>query len=248
MIKIDNISYQYPNKKKVFSNLSLDLQNGKIYGLLGMNGAGKSTLLYLMSSLIKPQSGQITIDGDNVSSREAKVLEKIFIVPEEYDLPQISLDEYVKINRKFYPNFDEAKLLKMIEAFKLPTEMNIGQLSMGQKKKVYMSFALATGVRLILMDEPTNGMDIPSKIIFRRILRDCISDDSIILISTHQVRDVEELLDSVIFIDNSKILLNKDMDELKKEYIADGEDKLNLESLFNYVIEKTYKEGGLINE
>lgn len=244
MIKIENVSYQYPNnRKKVFSNLNLELQDGKIYGLLGMNGTGKSTLLYLISSLLKPQSGKITFNGKDVSCRTGEILEQIFIVPEEYDLPEISLDEYVKLNKRFYPKFNEEKLGKLLDHFKLSDKCPLNQLSMGQKKKIYICFALATEARLILMDEPTNGMDIPSKLQFRNILHECIAENTTILISTHQVKDVESLLDTVIMIDKNNILLNEDISTLKSRSMIPDSDRIDLESLFNNIIEKSYMEG-----
>lgn len=245
MITIKNLEYRYPKcRRMVFKDLSLCVGDGKIHGLLGMNGAGKSTLLYLMSSLLLPTGGVIEVNGKDVSKRTAEVLSEIFIVPEEYDLPAISLAEYVAVNKSFYPFFNEEKMYEYISAFKLPEDINLGQLSMGQKKKVYMCFALATGVKLILMDEPTNGMDIPSKTIFREVIRQVVSDDRTILISTHQVKDVESLLDNIIIIDHSEIILNESVADIKKTKGLSEDSTIDLEQLFNEVMSGNYKEGG----
>ena len=246
MITINNLEYRYPKSRRmVFKDLSLSIGDGKIHGLLGMNGAGKSTLLYLMSSLLLPTGGVIEVNGKDVSKRTAEVLEEIFIVPEEYDLPAISLAEYVRVNKSFYPLFNEEKMYEYISAFKLPKDINLGQLSMGQKKKVYMCFALATGVSLILMDEPTNGMDIPSKTIFREVIRQVVSEERTILISTHQVKDVESLLDNIIIIDQSEIVLNESVADIKKAKGLPEDSTIDLELLFNEVMSGNYnKEGG----
>lgn len=245
MITINNLGYRYPKSRRlVFKGLNLCIGDGKIHGLIGMNGAGKSTLLYLMSSLLLPSGGVIEVNGKDVSKRTAEVLSEIFIVPEEYDLPAISLAEYVEVNKPFYPLFNEAKMYEYISAFKLPEDINLGQLSMGQKKKVYMCFALATGVRLILMDEPTNGMDIPSKAIFREVIRQVVNEDRTILISTHQVKDVESLLDNIIIIDQSEIVLNKSVVDIKKAKGLSEDSTIDLEQLFNEVMSGNYKKGG----
>lgn len=237
MLQIENLCFAYPrSRREVFSDLTMQLDEGRIYGLLGMNGAGKSTLLYLISSLLLPHKGRVLLDGKDVSRRRAECLQEIFIVPEEYDLPKISLEEYVRVNAPFYPRFSREALRRYVAAFSLPENVCLGELSMGQKKKMYMCFALATGVRLILMDEPTNGMDIPSKTQFRQIVREGLAGGSTILISTHQVKDVETLLDSVIVIDRSRILLNRTMDEVRRMMGLDAEATVDLEALFNKVM------------
>lgn len=211
MIEIKNIDYQYRrNADKVFSNLSLNIPEGKVCGLLGKNGAGKSTLLYLMSGLLTAQTGSIAMNGQDVSKRQAEVLSNLFLVPEEFELPAISLNQFIQIQAPFYPKFDRALMEECLREFDLPTDLNLTQLSMGQKKKVFMCFALATNVELLLMDEPTNGLDIPSKSQFRKVISRCMTDERTIVISTHQVKDVELLLDQIIIVDNSQILLNEE--------------------------------------
>ena len=162
MINVQNITYHYPGSKHVvFQDFSLTLEPGRIYGLLGKNGTGKSTLLYLICGLLRQRKGCITIDGHKSLLREPAMLQDVCLVPEEYDLPAISLKEYVRINSVFYPRFSEDILNSCLTDFELPTDIHLKALSMGQKKKVYMSFALATGCRYIFMDEPNNGLDPP---------------------------------------------------------------------------------------
>ncbi len=211
MLQINNISFGY-NKKRgnLFSDFSLNLEAGNVYGLLGKNGAGKSTLIYLMTGLLTPQSGEALMDGVNVRERLPKTMSDLFLVPEEFDLPRLSIKQYVNINAPFYPNFSMEDMQRYLEIFEMSDyiDVNMHSMSMGQKKKVFMAFAFATNTRVLIMDEPTNGLDIPSKSQFRKLVTTGMSDDRMMLISTHQVRDISDILDHVVIIDNSKVLLN----------------------------------------
>ena len=219
MIQIENISFNYAGStEKVFSDFSLQLKENNIYGLLGKNGTGKSTLLYLISGLLHAGKGSITFDGIDTRKRRPEVLEEMFIVPEEFELPNITLNEYVRINSPFYPRFSREVLDSCLNVFELPTTLKLNSLSMGQKKKVFMSFALAAGTRLLLMDEPTNGLDIPSKAQFRRVVAGHMTDDRMLIISTHQVHDVEQLLDHILILDNSRLLLDASVADLCERY------------------------------
>ena len=211
MLQINQISFSY-NKKfgDLFTDFSLELKAGNVYGLLGKNGAGKSTLIYLMTGLLTPRSGEALFDGENVRQRLPKTMSDIFLVPEEFDLPHLSLKKYVEINAPFYPRFSMEDMQRYLEIFEMGSDMNVklNALSMGQKKKVFMAFAFATNTRVLIMDEPTNGLDIPSKSQFRKLVTSSMKDDRIMLISTHQVRDISDILDHVVIIDQSKVLLN----------------------------------------
>ena len=223
MINIQNIKFAY-SREVVLDGFSLQFDKGGIYGLLGKNGTGKSTLLYLMMGLLRPQKGIVTVDGIDTTLRRPEVLSEMFLVPEEYDLPAISLSTYVKAIKPFYPRFSEDLLKQCLANFEMGTDINLGQLSMGQKKKVYMSIALASNTRYLLMDEPTNGLDILSKSQFRKVVIEGMSEDKTIIISTHQVHDVELLLDHVCIIERNKVLLN--------EPLVEKDQAINLEELF----------------
>ncbi len=219
MIDIKNISFAYSGQKeKVFDNFSLQLNANNIYGLLGKNGTGKSTLLYLISGLLRPKHGEVTVDGYKSADRRPEMLEELFIVPEEFDLPSMTLDRYVSINEPFYPHFSREVLENCLKDFELPTSMSLQSLSMGQKKKVFMSFALAAGTRLLLMDEPTNGLDIPSKMQFRRVVANNMTDDRTLIISTHQVHDVESLLDHILILSKENLLLDASVGDICEKY------------------------------
>ena len=230
MISIQNIKFGYDSHQAVLDDFSLDFGQGGVYGLLGKNGTGKSTLLYLMMGLLRPQKGSITIDGTSATLRRPEVLSEMFLVPEEYDLPPISLKQYVRAIKPFYPRFSEEKLAKCLENFEMTTDINLGQLSMGQKKKVYMSVAMASNTRHLLMDEPTNGLDILSKSQFRKAVIDSMTEERTVIVSTHQVHDVERLLDHVCIIDRNQVLLN--------EPLVEKEQAINLEELFIKTVEQ----------
>lgn len=216
MLKIENLTFKYRRKAPaVLDDFSVNFRPGGIYGLLGRNGAGKSTLLHLIAGLLKPASGKVLFNGESTWAHRPATMCDIFIVPEEFSLPDVSLRTYVECNSHFYPNFSETDLHAHLRTFEIEdiykSNQRLGSLSMGQKKKVYMCFALACNTSLLIMDEPTNGLDIPGKSAFRRFVVGCINENRTIIISTHQVRDIDRILDHVIIIDDSKVLLDEDV-------------------------------------
>lgn len=215
MLQVKNVSFSYRRgKKEVLHDFSLSLGKGGVYGLLGRNGAGKSTLLYLMSGLLIPKKGEVIYHDVNVRLRQPVTLRDMFLVPEEFDLPPISLLSYVELNSPFYPRFSKEDMVKYLHYFEMDQDVNLGALSMGQKKKVFMSFALATNTSLLIMDEPTNGLDIPGKSQFRKFIASGMTDDKTIIISTHQVRDIDRILDHVLIMDNSQVLLDESIGDI----------------------------------
>ena len=229
MIRIENMSFIYPKgRRNIHTNLSLNLEENKIYGLLGKNGTGKSTLLYLIAGLLKPTKGTITMDaisdetGEAVNhstfERHPEVLRETFFVNEEYTLPPLTLDEWSNSLGGFYPTYSEEMFRQCLADFDITGNPKLTTLSMGQQKKIIISFALASGVKYLFMDEPTNGLDIPSKSQFRKVVSSCMSEERTIIISTHQVHDIEFLLDHIIIIDNDRLLLNASTDEITDKF------------------------------
>lgn len=216
MLKIDNISFGYRSNKSIIRNFNMTLQPGTVCGLLGKNGAGKSTLLYLICGLLKPDSGSIDFKGHNPIKHEVAFLEDVMIVPEEFSLPNMKLADYVRVNAPFYTNFNQSDMNDYLYMFDLDPEAHLGKCSMGQKKKAIISFALACNTSLLILDEPTNGLDISAKRAFRKAVAKNMTDEKCIIISTHQVLDVEKILDHVCIIDNNGVLLNTSMFEVSK--------------------------------
>lgn len=209
MLKVDEMTFSYRRNDYLLNKLNFEITPGGVYGLLGKNGSGKSTLLYLMTGLIFPQVGRITYGDVLVGKRTPEMLQNIYLLPEEFDLPDVSAGVYVKNNASFYPRFSAEQFENYLQIFELSPVKKLSQYSMGQKKKFIVSFALATNVPLLFMDEPTNGMDIPSKSQFRKAIALGMSDERSIIISTHQVRDLESMLDRVLLLHNHTMLLNE---------------------------------------
>jgi len=278
MIDVNKVSFSYGRKKsKVLDGFSMQLAEGSVYGLLGKNGTGKSTLLYLMAGLLRPQSGQVLYKGAEVTKRYPNILQDMFLVPEEFALPSVSLKQYVKLNAPFYPNFSDELLRSCLRDFDMNEDIHLGELSMGQKKKAFMCFALATNTSLLMMDEPSNGLDIPSKSQFRKVIASGMTDDKAVIISTHQVRDIDSLLDHVLIMEGSELLLNESVASIcEKLYFAEQgmneptddalyvqpsvqgnsvilpntygeESKMNLEVLFNAMLAERVKMQQMFN-
>lgn len=219
MIQIQNLNFHYKKSQPLFQGLDLDLQPGKIYGLLGKNGTGKSTLLKLLIGALFPKSGRIEVKSKSSQDRLPKMLSDVFFLSEDYELPAIAIKSYLAAYAPFYPKFDRDYFWSLLEIFDLDKSASLGGLSYGQKKKVLISFAIATGCKYMLMDEPTNGLDIPSKSQFRKAMLSGFKEDQIVIISTHQIRDLNQLLENVIIIDSGMILFN--------EAVSTVEDKLS---------------------
>jgi ABC-2 type transport system ATP-binding protein len=218
MVKISDLGFRYSKKQSpIFQQLSCELSPGSIVGLLGKNGAGKTTLLKLMIGLLQPTEGTVRIMDHQPAEREPSLLQDIYFLPEEFHHPSVSIKQYVKANSGFYPRFDHALLYRLVTDFELPENKRLSQLSYGQKKKFLISFALSTKCRMLVLDEPTNGLDIPSKTIFRKIMAGSLDEDQLVIISTHQVRDVENLIDRVLMLENGKFIMQKDLYEISSK-------------------------------
>ncbi len=214
MIEIKNLSFGYKRKKLLYNNLSLKLQVGSIYGLLGKNGAGKSTLLKNFIGLLFPKGGSISVNGFEPKKRWPSFLETIYFIPEEVYVPPVSIEKYKKLFSPFYPMFNEVQFYKYLEHLDVNETGKLTGLSFGQQKKFIIAFALACNTKVLLLDEPTNGLDIPSKIKFRKLIASIFTDEKIIFISTHQIRDLDNLIDRVIIVDNGELLLDASVSEI----------------------------------
>ncbi|MES1216611.1 MAG: ATP-binding cassette domain-containing protein [Bacteroidota bacterium] len=213
MISIKNLHFSY-KKKKVFNGLSLQLSAGHIYGLLGKNGTGKSTLLRSMAGMLFPDTGSVEVLGHTPGKREPSFLSDVFMVAEEFYFPNVPISFLVKHQAPFYPKFSEQQFNKYISEFEIPADSTLQNMSYGQKKKVLISFGLATNASLLLLDEPTNGLDIMSKSQFRKVMAGALDEKKCIIISTHQVKDLENLIDRITIIDEGAILFDQDIEHI----------------------------------
>jgi ABC-2 type transport system ATP-binding protein len=217
MIQIENLSFGYRNKKQLFEGLNLLLNKGHIYGLLGKNGAGKSTLLKNMTGLAFPKKGDCLFNGLNVSSRRVSVLEDIYFLAEELFVPALTPVQFVSNTAGFYPKFSKSDFYQYLKVFDIDMDAVMDKQSFGQQKKAIIAFGLATNTSLLVMDEPTNGLDIPSKVQFRKLIASVLTEDRCIVISTHQVRDLDSLIDTLLVLHDREIVVNQMMDEVAEK-------------------------------
>ena len=214
MITLKELSFSYSRKKEVLDRINLEVGSGHICGLLGKNGEGKTTLLNLLSGQIFPDQGSCLVLEEIPSERNARFLQQIFLLPEEISMPEVTAIEYIKMYAAFYPTFRDDICKACVESFEINLSDRLSKMSQGQRKKVAITLALAAHTPLLLMGEPTNGLDIPSKATFRRLVASLIDDNQTVIISTHQVRDLESLIDTVLILDQRQILLNKTLNEI----------------------------------
>jgi len=229
MVNVQNVTFSYTKRAELLSNLSLTLETGRIHGLLGKNGEGKSTLLKLISGLDFPKSGSIETLGFNPTKRNPDMLQEIFFLPEELPQLALSIANYEKVYAPFYPNFSTEQFNAYLKEFDITDKTSkLNKLSHGQKKKVFIAFGLATNTKLLLMDEPTNGLDIPSKGQFRRMVASAIDENRCLIISTHQVHDLDSLIDSIIVMEKHEIVFNQPIENITKKLffrVADRNEK-----------------------
>jgi len=273
MIKINQLFFEYSKGQNLFEKLDLEIPSGNVYGLLGKNGAGKTTLLKLIAGLLFARRGTCEVMDYKPEFRRPEMLRELYFIPEEFYLPPIRITDYINSHAPFYPRFDLTRLKDYLTGFQLPEISRLSNLSYGQKKKFLLAFGLATDCKLLILDEPTNGLDIPTKSQFRKLLAGSLSADRTFLISTHQVRDMENLIDPIIILEEGSIIFNASMDTVSrrlavtlqseipdesnvlyyekvlggyavmKENAAEAETKIDLELLFNAVINNRAKIG-----
>lgn len=232
MIKVNNLAFSY-GKDQVLKNINLTLEDGKIYGLLGENGVGKTTLLTLLCGLKKAQVGSIDTDGANPYDREPSLLEQMFYLLDDVAPIYDKAYSWARSRGKFWSNFSLDKFVEIMNDFENDVNQKLSAMSTGQLKKTYISFALACSTKYLFLDEPTNGLDIPSKSQFRSSILKYTSEDSTIVISTHQVRDLENVIDPIIILDRQNVLLNASLEEISHKLFFDYGTELHQESLYS---------------
>ena len=243
MIQLESMTFGY-GKSVLFDKMDLRLEPGSIAGLLGLNGAGKTSLLKLLAGALLPTGGRIETFGRNPAKREAVHLADVAFVPEDPWVPALTPKDWLASQLPFRPAFDRPLFDQMIQDFAVEGDKKLSKLSYGQRKKFLLAFALASGARTLLLDEPTNGLDIPSKMQFRKMLAAAAREDRIILVSTHQVRDLENLIDPILIMDKGKIPFVLPMTDLGHSLQAEGMN--DLEVLFNTAITEPARLAALV--
>lgn len=235
MISIENLSFSYGDNV-VLKNVIMSLEEGHIYGLLGENGVGKTTLLTLLSGLKKAKVGTIDIDGKVPFDRQPSLLSEIYYLCDEVAEANMTAIDYAQTYGKLWVNFDLEKFIKVMEELENDTNKKMNQMSFGQLKKTHIAFAIACNTKYLFMDEPTNGLDIPSKSQFRKTLTKFIRTDATLLISTHQVRDLESIIDPIIILDKQQVLLNASVKEISEKLYFDYGNELKIGALYSEMI------------
>jgi ABC-2 type transport system ATP-binding protein len=244
MISIEQLNFGYSKNQRLLENIELNLSAGSICGLLGKNGVGKTTLLYQIVGLLFPKSGTVNCNGFNPKDRLPIFLEDIYFLPEEFETQKLSIRKFGEYHGAFYPKFDRSKFYSHLESFELDESMHFNKISFGQQKKAMISFAVATNASLLILDEPTNGLDISSKTVFRKILASEINEERLFLISTHQVNDLENLIDQIIIMGDKKILLNASMKQIEETLIF--KDQLQEEDDVLFEIKTLFGKSGIV--
>ena len=235
MINIKDLAFSYGDNV-VLKDISMKLVEGRIYGLLGENGVGKTTLLTLLAGLKKADEGTIDIDGYNPFDRKPSFLSEIYYLPDEVPALRMSAISFATDRGQFWTRFDLNKFREIMQILETDEKMRMDRMSYGQLKKTFISFALACNTKYLFMDEPTNGLDIPSKAQFRKAVSKYTSDESTLLISTHQVRDLEALIDPIIILDRRDVLLNASLDEIMEKLYFDYSTIIDPDALYSELI------------
>lgn len=276
MISIDNLTFNY-GVQPLFNGLSAEFESGRIYGLLGKNGAGKTSLMKLICGLLRPQQDTIRVKGFDSRKQSPEMLQDLFFIPESFYLPPITIEQYRALHAPLYRYFDTDLFYRHLEELSLNPSQKLNTLSYGLVKRFMLAFGLATDCSVLLLDEPTNGLDIPSKRIFRKLLAGSITKDRVFIIATHQIKEVENIFDHLMFIDNGRILFSSDVESISQklnfttmagpelpagaiysEEVAGGysvlerntsgqESRVDIEFLFNAVMESSDKIADLIH-
>lgn len=212
--RLEAVQFAYPRKAPLFTDLNYRIRRGGVVGLLGKNGAGKTTMLKLICGVLFARGGSVSLFGDPAERRRAATLARISYIPEQFEVPAIRLREYMMVHAGYFPRFDGTMMDRFLQRFEVAGNPGMRELSFGQQKKVLIALALSTGAELVVLDEPTNGLDIPSKQVFRRMVAEAAGDDRTVIISTHQVKDVENLIDPIVVLDNGRIVFDATMEQI----------------------------------
>ncbi|UER67737.1 ABC transporter ATP-binding protein [Borrelia sp. BU AG58] len=238
MLECLDVCFSY-DRCEVYSDLNLAFSKPQTYLILGKNGVGKTTLLKLISGLLNPTKGSIMFNSLNVFPRNPLNLENLFFVPEEFKLPNVSLDDYRSSLHRFYPNFEEESFRECLLKFELDINLQFSSSSYGQKKKSIIALAIATNVPVLIFDEPTNGLDIASKNVFRSVIGGL--KNRMVFITGHNVRDLVDIVDHLTIIDDKNVLFSNSVSYINENYRVKSVDKLSGEELYYEEIRDGFK-------
>ncbi|MBM4762761.1 ABC transporter ATP-binding protein [Bacillus sp. B15-48] len=217
MIEMKNVSKNFDRYKAV-ENVSLSIQKGSIYGLIGSNGAGKTTLIKLLSGIYLQEQGSVTIDGETVFENIA-LKQKIFYIPDQpYFLSQYTTLEMANFYKSIYPSWSDERFQKLVSSFELDVKKKIHSFSKGWQRQAAFILALSTKPEIMILDEPMDGLDpVVRKKIKNLLIQDVADREMTILISSHNLREIEDICDHIGIIHKGKIIIEKELDDLKSD-------------------------------
>lgn len=214
ILECENLSKNY-GSVKALDNLTLKIESGKIVGLLGPNGHGKTTLIKTLSGLLSKDKGKVLIDGKRIGVGTKKIVS--YLPERSYLSPEMKIKEVVSFFQEFYEDFDAKKADAMLGELSLGKESKLKSLSKGNREKVQLIMVMSRKAKLYLLDEPMGGVDPAARDYILKTIISNYSEDATVIISTHLIQDVEQILDEVIFLKEGKVMLHSDVDELRME-------------------------------
>lgn len=218
IISINNLTKKYKNAIAI-DDLSLDIEKGRVLGLLGPNGSGKSTLIKLIVGLLRKDKGEILIDSKK-PGLETKAM--ISYLPDSYYLyERLTVRETLCMYEDFYKDFDRKRADMLIEYLRIPLDKKTKDLSKGLRERLLISLNLSREAEIYIMDEPVDGVDPVAKQAVLDAIIDKLSSDKTFIITTHQIKDLENLFEDVVFLDKGKVLLHKKAADIRRDYGMD---------------------------
>ncbi|MDE6301827.1 MAG: ATP-binding cassette domain-containing protein [Muribaculaceae bacterium] len=213
MLTLDHVSYKYKGGVQAITDANTEIGPGT-YLLIGSNGAGKTTLLRLLSTLLFATEGEVKLDGRDITLRRPEDMKQIFYMPDDLKSPMPTIAELEKRHACFYPSFNPELLRANLTDFGLTGTEKLDSLSLGMRRKSLLAYALSLGVKYLLLDEPANGMDIDSKKIFMRMINRCVSDDSTLVIATHNIHELSSMFTHLLYLDKGRLSLSISIPDL----------------------------------
>lgn len=219
MITLRDASYSYPKKADALTGITCEVHPG-IHLLMGANGTGKTTLLHLMAALRYPTSGVCLLDGEELRLRRPSQLCRVQYFSPDMDFPESSVEKMVSRHAPFFPRFDAAMLSRNLAAFGIDSRRKFTSLSYGNAIKARLAYMLALRCEVLLLDEPTVGLDFEGRGQFGRLLMECIDEDQTVVVSTHSLSEFEPLYDSVMFLRDGCLLLQASFGKISRRVMS----------------------------
>ncbi len=202
--------------KQALRGIDLEIEKGKIIGLLGPNGSGKTTLIKIVNGLLVPTSGEVFVNGNKIGVETKKVIS--FLPERTYLNPDMKVLECVQMFADFYEDFNEEKALNLVDRLHIEKESKLKHLSKGTKEKVQLILVMCRTADLYILDEPIAGVDPAARDLILNLIMENLNPNASLMICTHLISDIESILDDVVFINEGRIILHKNADELRMEY------------------------------